>query len=132
MNCFYHQQVIAVGVCSSCGRGLCSECCTVVGKRLACRESCEGDVECFNKLREFAERAPERAKQQIREGKRVVIAVCIFLLIFGGIPLVLSLINGRDATFWAMAYACIVLLSIGAITWSQKSARQADDTVSRD
>jgi hypothetical protein len=45
MNCFYHQDHVAVGVCKSCGKGLCRECATDLGKGLACKGRCEEDVE---------------------------------------------------------------------------------------
>ena len=44
MNCFYHPSSVAVGVCKSCGKGLCPDCAVDLGKGLACRAHCEGDV----------------------------------------------------------------------------------------
>lgn len=41
MRCFYHQDKEAVGVCRSCGKGVCIECAVDLGKGLACRGRCE-------------------------------------------------------------------------------------------
>jgi hypothetical protein len=41
MLCFYHQEKEAVGICKSCGKGVCVECAVDLGKGLACRSRCE-------------------------------------------------------------------------------------------
>lgn len=48
MRCYYHQDQEAVGICKSCSKGLCGECCSDVGKGLACKDRCEGDVRALN------------------------------------------------------------------------------------
>jgi hypothetical protein len=50
MKCFYHTNVDAVAVCKNCGKGLCVECATEVGKGIACKNRCEADVEAINKI----------------------------------------------------------------------------------
>jgi len=45
MRCFYHRDFDAVGVCKSCGRGLCPECAVIMDRGLACRGHCEADVQ---------------------------------------------------------------------------------------
>jgi hypothetical protein len=44
MNCFYHPTVVAIGICKSCGKGLCPECAVDLGKGLACKGHCEDDT----------------------------------------------------------------------------------------
>ena len=44
MKCFNHVSADAIGTCKSCGKGLCRECFTDLGKGLACRSRCEEDV----------------------------------------------------------------------------------------
>ena len=44
MNCFYHPNQPAVGVCKYCQRGLCSECATPVDDVLACKDRHEDEV----------------------------------------------------------------------------------------
>ena len=50
MNCFYHRDVAAVGICKNCNRGLCGECAKVVGEGLACADRCETSVAAINQL----------------------------------------------------------------------------------
>jgi hypothetical protein len=44
MRCFNHPDRDAVGICSSCRRGVCVECAHEVGKSLACTGQCEDDT----------------------------------------------------------------------------------------
>ena|ERR1700677_3169789 len=44
MNCFYHPTTVAVGLCKSCSKGICTECAVDMGKGLACKGRCEQDV----------------------------------------------------------------------------------------
>lgn len=44
MNCFYHPERPAVGVCKHCSRGLCSECAALVDDTLACKDRHEPQV----------------------------------------------------------------------------------------
>jgi hypothetical protein len=44
MNCFYHPQTVAVGLCKSCGKGLCPACAVDMDQGLACRGRCEQEV----------------------------------------------------------------------------------------
>jgi len=36
MNCFYHPQVSAVGICKYCQKGLCTECAVDLGHGMGC------------------------------------------------------------------------------------------------
>ncbi len=44
MNCFYHAERPAVGICKHCGRGLCTECAALVDDTLACKDRHETQV----------------------------------------------------------------------------------------
>ena len=50
MNCFKHSHRVAVGVCKSCGKGVCSECAISRKNGLACRGECEERVDLLNKI----------------------------------------------------------------------------------
>ena len=41
MNCFYHADKAAVGVCKACGRGICADCAADIGDAIACKGRCE-------------------------------------------------------------------------------------------
>ena len=45
MNCFYHQTSPAVGICKSCGKGVCPACAVDLGKGLACKARCEENAQ---------------------------------------------------------------------------------------
>lgn len=47
MNCFNHQEIVAIGTCKVCGKGLCSECVTDLGHGLACKNKHESDAEDY-------------------------------------------------------------------------------------
>jgi hypothetical protein len=44
MRCFYHEKE-AVGICKSCGKGVCQDCAIDFKKGLACRGHCEESVQ---------------------------------------------------------------------------------------
>lgn len=48
MNCFYHPERSAVGVCKHCGRGLCTACAALVDDTLACKDRHEAQVRGLN------------------------------------------------------------------------------------
>ena len=52
MNCFRHPEVIAVGNCKACSKGLCVACAIDIGTGLACRDTCETEVRELNEMTE--------------------------------------------------------------------------------
>ncbi|HEX8990061.1 MAG TPA: hypothetical protein VF784_00145 [Anaerolineales bacterium] len=60
VNCFYHPEVSAIGVCKHCGRGLCGQCVAVVDDTLACKDRHEEKVRAVNLL---ADRSAVQAKR---------------------------------------------------------------------
>lgn len=50
MNCFYHLDKSAVGLCKYCQRGLCAECAAVVDDVLACNHRHEDNVHKLEQL----------------------------------------------------------------------------------
>ena len=48
MQCFYHPDNFAIGICKSCSKGLCRECITDVGNGIACKNKCEEQVQTLN------------------------------------------------------------------------------------
>jgi hypothetical protein len=57
MNCFYHQDRPAIGICKNCQRGLCSDCAVEVPDGLACKERCERQVLLLGRLVKGSEQA---------------------------------------------------------------------------
>ena len=64
MNCFYHREVHAVGVCKNCSRGLCPDCAAEVFEGLACRSRCEDAVAAVSRLIDRSRRLAPRAGGQ--------------------------------------------------------------------
>ena len=50
MNCFYHPERPAVGICKQCRRGLCSSCASIADDALACIDRHEAQVAALNEL----------------------------------------------------------------------------------
>ena len=50
MNCFYHPDRPAVGLCKHCQRGLCSDCAALVGDSLACKGRHEEQVHALEEM----------------------------------------------------------------------------------
>jgi len=52
MNCFYHPERPAVGICKHCQRGLCTDCAALVDDTLACDNRHESQVHALNQMTE--------------------------------------------------------------------------------
>jgi len=50
MHCFTYHDVEAVGMCEACCKGLCAQCASDLGHRLACKREHEKVVESTNTL----------------------------------------------------------------------------------
>ena len=50
MNCFYHPDKHAIGLCKYCQRGLCAECAAVIDDVLACIKRHEDEVRALEQL----------------------------------------------------------------------------------
>lgn len=50
MNCFYHPEKVAVGLCKYCQRGLCADCAAPAGDSLACQGLHEEQVRAMEAL----------------------------------------------------------------------------------
>jgi sulfite exporter TauE/SafE len=52
MNCFYHPDRPAIGLCKHCQRGLCPDCASLVDDSLACKDRHESQVHALNRMTE--------------------------------------------------------------------------------
>lgn len=50
MNCYYHPNHPAIGICKHCQRGLCTDCIIEVDDRLACKDRHEEQVRALGSL----------------------------------------------------------------------------------
>jgi sulfite exporter TauE/SafE len=52
MNCYYHHDRSAIGICKHCQRGLCPDCAALVNDSLACKDRHEENVRAVNQMLE--------------------------------------------------------------------------------
>jgi hypothetical protein len=76
VNCFYHQNEPAIGICKSCGKGVCRECAVDFTQGLACRGRCEDDVQTrirqindYDKVLAQNREQTEQAQKNLTEDK---------------------------------------------------------------
>ncbi len=111
MKCFNHEHMDAVGVCRSCGRGLCRDCVAEVGLSCSCKGECEKVVATMNDL-------VERGRTAYQKMSAVQLRFGIAFALFGVILLALSSLYFADAQseYGYFLLACSVpLLVLGAL-----------------
>lgn len=70
MRCFSHEGEEAVGICKSCGRGICAACAVDLGKGLACRARCEEDVRRLIEVIDSSVRTNTASLEFMASGRR--------------------------------------------------------------
>jgi hypothetical protein len=83
MNCFNHKDKPAIGLCKSCGKGLCGDCLTEVPNGLACKDSCEDRVEMMNFLADKISQTLVARKRLLRQYGLLTMLLGIGFIIFG-------------------------------------------------
>ena len=107
MNCYYHPDKLALGLCKHCQRGLCSDCAALVEDVLACKDQHEGQVHELLEL----------SKQNILKSKRAGSDYVRNTIFYGSVG-VLFTIFGASQIKW-LGLQAIVYLIIGlALLWA--------------
>ena len=107
MNCFYHPDTPAIGLCKHCQRGLCSDCATLVDDSLACKNRHEEQVREMTSL----------MQRNILQSKRVG-SDYTRNTIFYGIVGILFTAFGASQLQW-LGLQAVVYLMIGlALLWA--------------
>jgi len=75
-----HQDQEAVGICKSCSKGLCGECCSDVGKGLACKTRCEIDVRALN---DYIDQNMRAAPKVFKSARRKTYYASVFFVLMG-------------------------------------------------
>lgn len=83
MKCFHHPANDAVGSCSACGKGLCTECAVDLERGLACKNRCEHEVRRIIDLRDYTFTAPQITKTSLERARSVHIRAGIYTIITG-------------------------------------------------
>lgn len=82
MNCYIHREKNAVGICKSCGRGLCQDCVVEVGEGISCAGPCEEKVRIINRMVEGNARVLSTSNQSMRTAALFILILGIAFLIF--------------------------------------------------
>jgi hypothetical protein len=65
VNCFNHAEKPAIGVCKSCGKGLCGDCLTERPNGIACKGSCEQRVDLLNRITDSDAETKSAARRRL-------------------------------------------------------------------
>lgn len=107
MNCYYHPDKPANGICKYCQRGLCPDCVTVVDDMLACKDRHEEHVHELMELN----------KQDILRSKRAGSDYVRNTIFYGSVGILFT-IFGASQIKW-LGLQAIVYLIIGlALLWA--------------
>ncbi len=99
MNCFYHPDSPAIGLCKYCQRGLCSECAAIGDDVLACTNRHEDEV---RQLGQLAARNLFQAKRVGSAYMRNAIFYGLVGVLFAGFGLMQYRFLGLQAVFFMM------------------------------
>lgn len=99
MNCFYHPDLPAIGVCKYCQRGLCSECAAIVDDVVACKNRHEDEV---RQLGQLAARNLFQAKRVSSSYMRNAIFYGLVGVLFAGFGVMQYRFLGMQAVFFML------------------------------
>lgn len=110
MQCFSHPYEQAVGVCKSCGKGVCRTCAIQVNRGLACSQECKPFAEALSRLQSTTIRnvglvSAQRFMQPLIAAVFLAAAVYFFLT------------TGRDFSFWFFLASGLVFTFVAFLTW---------------
>ena len=97
MECFSHSGTQAVGVCKSCGKGVCRTCAVDLGVAIACCEACAKEATDLHEMNQRGKRI-----YGIGVAKRMpsgVIVWLLFAVLFGGFGVYQSYRNQQPEWF---------------------------------
>lgn len=83
MKCFYHQDRDAVGICKSCGRGLCPECAVDLKTGLACKGRCEDEARALIGLIQTNIQSAHKVKALLRKSRSAGLALAALYIALG-------------------------------------------------
>jgi hypothetical protein len=85
MNCFNHRTSPAIGICKSCGKGVCQGCAVDTGNGLACRDSCESRVRLLTRMVDNNAKVMKTANAQTRSAGIYGLITGLVFLAMGGL-----------------------------------------------
>jgi hypothetical protein len=121
VNCFIHQDRPAVGLCKSCGRGLCPECLTEYPDGLACKNRCEARVGLINRIIDNNRNTIAAGNAQIRSATVLMISLGLLFCALGLLPAITA--QGKEAIIFGLWFAAIgfVFLVTGLLRFRKRT-----------
>lgn len=118
MNCFNHSDRVAVGICKSCGKGLCMDCAAQRTNGLACKDACEDRVDLLNRVIDNNALTLAAARYQT---KSVGVVATIMGIVVLGFAVIVSTSPGWG--LMASVFGClgVMLLALGVTRLNKKS-----------
>jgi nitrate reductase NapE component len=119
MNCYYHQDHPAVGICKSCNKGVCYECAADIRNGLACKNSCEAEVKALNDLLERSKNAYQKTGKAYKRNALIHGLMGVAFLLWGILQVALTGEAGL-----AVLFVPFGLISLIASFFNIRNARQ--------
>ena len=107
MNCYYHPNKSAIGLCKYCQRGLCINCATNAGDSLACQNLHEEQVQSMELL----------MQKNILQSKRVGSDYVRNTIFYGSVGILFT-VFGTSQLNWLGMQAVVYLLIGLALLWA--------------
>jgi len=108
MNCYYHSEKTAVGICKSCGRGLCVDCAADIQDGLACKGRCEERAQKINSIINNNSRVLAVSNTQLRRNMIFMVVTGLLFAILGGIYMSLADAGSFGGIFVGLGVVFIV------------------------
>jgi hypothetical protein len=128
MRCFYHQDQDGVGICKSCGKGLCPDCAVDVGKGLACRGRCEEDVRAVIALVDRNLKLAPQTARLLDSSRKIRSSTATFNLVIGAIFIAWGLTDVDRLGFIIVLGICLLAYGIFALFQARKLAKERQET----
>src|SRR5688572_9671642 len=111
MECFRHENIIAVGSCKTCGRAVCRSCARDSSYAVTCSPECEKDATDMHAMNNKAKRiyGLDDAKKTF---PMAVMMWGLFAVMFGGFGIFTTLTKGRPEWFLLIFGAVCLFLAI--------------------
>ena len=107
VNCYYHPETTAVGLCKYCQRGLCATCAAQAGESLACQQRHEEQVRTMETL----------YQRNVLQSKRVGSDYVRNTIFYGAVG-ILFVVFGYSQLNWLGLQAVVYLLIGLALLWA--------------
>lgn len=112
MHCFTHPEIYAIGICLTCGRGVCRDCAAeaAAGRMVACRGRCELESKRLLDLRDFSFAQPSLQSQVLKRQQLAFRSSAVFLVLVGAVFIGAWMLHGAR-------FQILAVLGSGMVLW---------------